>query len=126
MEIFNANEFIQPGNGYSAKYALSMLSSSSSGGGSGLKKNKGSYKKVSEMYSDLAIPAGLYVKPESDSELENHVISEIKSNEVFPEDLYSKLVSLASPTNKKKKMTRRKKVEKKKSKKKTKRVTFNL
>jgi hypothetical protein len=121
MELVNANEFIQPGNGYSAKYALSMLSS---GGGSGLKKNKGSYKKVSEMYSDLAIPAGLYVKPEFVSESENHVTSE--SKEVFPEDLYSKLVSLASPLNKKKKMTRRKKVEKKKGKKKTKRVTFNL
>jgi hypothetical protein len=119
MEVFDANEFIQPGNGYSAKYALSMLSG-------GNKTNKGTYKKVSEMYSDLAIPAGLYVKPEL--ELENHYTSE--SNEVMPEDLYSKLFSLAEP--KKKKLTRRKRVEKsektekKKGKKKTKRVRFNL
>lgn len=114
MEVMN--ELIQDGNGYSAKYALL------SGG-----KNKKEYKKVSEMYTDLAIPAGLYVNSE---DLENHVsIADTKSSGVMPEDLYSKLVLLATPMNKRKKMTRRKKVEKsekKKGKKKTKRVTFNL
>jgi hypothetical protein len=113
MEV--TNELIQDGNGYSAKYALL------SGG-----KNKKEYKKVSEMYTDLAIPAGLYV---NSNDLENHVISDTKSSGVMPEDLYSKLVLLATPMNKRKKMTRRKKVEKsekKKGKKKTKRVTFNL
>ena len=109
MEV--TNELIQDGNGYSAKYALL------SGG-----KNK-KYKKVSEMYTDLAIPAGLYVKPD---DLENYLISDTKSSGVMPEDLYSKLVLLATPINKRKKLTRRKKVEKKKGKKKTKRVTFNL
>ena len=63
--------------------------------------------KVSSLFNDLAVPAGLFYMKNS---LDKNFIQE-KSNEVVPTDLYDKLVELAekSPKKSKKKTLRNKK-----------------
>ena len=70
-------------------------------------------EKVSDIFNNLAIPAGLFYMKQ---ELEQNFIKN-KTNEVVPAELYAKLINLAE--NSQKKISRKNK--KKPSKKKTKR-----
>jgi len=69
-------------------------------------KNK-NINKVSSLFNDLAVPAGLFYMKNN---LEKNFIQE-KSDEIVPPDLYNKLVELAEnkPKNSKKKTLRNKK-----------------
>jgi hypothetical protein len=75
--------------------------------------------KVSSLFNDLAVPAGLFYMKNS---LDKNFIQE-KSNEVVPSDLYDKLVELAENKPKKSKSKKKTLRNKKPSKQNTRRTS---
>ena len=106
--VFNSNELIKSGNGYSAEFIITLLNKNDNKNKtiSGMTNVNPSFNKVSDIYKDRAIPASLYLNSFFLSEMnEDGDMTEQKddthynNSEVISDDLYNKLLQLSNTTS---------------------------
>jgi len=133
--VFNSNELIKSGNGYSAEFIITLLNKKDNKNNtiSGMSNINPTLNKVSDIYKDRAIPASLYLNSFFLSEMnEDGNMTKQKddthynNSEVISDDLYNKLLQLSNTTSKKnKKLTKKNKGKKENKEKKGKKTRRN-
>ena len=136
--VFNSNELIKSGNGYSTEYIFTILNKIDTTCGANKENSKSTgdmqkFNKVSDIYKDRAIPASLYLNSfflseinEDNNTTEQKDINHYTNSDVISDDLYNKLLLLSDTTSKKnKKLTKKNKGKKENKEKKGKKTKRN-
>ena len=137
--VFNSNELIKSGNGYSSEYIFTILNNNATTNGNNKENSISSdvtqkFNKVSDIYKDRAIPACLYLNSfflsemnEDNNTNEQKDINHYTNSEVISDNLYNKLLLLSNTATgkKNKKLTKKKRGKKENKEKKGKKTKRN-